>query len=73
MLDPTGAAEEAVTRFLRSAPTLTTPEDVLARLRRTVAGEVELRRASTVDPDLPDVPHLKHHSPLWSDDPVADA
>lgn len=72
MLDPTGAAEEAVTRFLRSAPTLTTPEDVLATLRRTVAGEVELRRASTVDPD-PDLPELKRTSELWSDKPVADA
>ena len=66
MLDPTAVAEDAVTRFLQSAPTLATPQDVLARLRRTVAAEVELRRASTVEPDL-HLPELKEHSQLWSD------
>lgn len=72
MPDPIGGAEEAVTRFLQSAPTLATPDDVLARLRATIADEVELRRASSVDPE-PDLNDLKHDSSAWSDDPVTEA
>lgn len=64
-------SDEAVTRYLRAAPTVPCPDDVLTRLRATIAGEVELRHASSVDPDS-DVPDLKTHSPLWSDDTVDD-
>lgn len=57
--------EEAVTRFLRGAPPLTIPDDVMARLRGTIANEVELRRASRVEPDADQV-NLKAESPHWS-------
>jgi hypothetical protein len=72
MLDPPGADDEAISRLLRSAPAPTMPAAVLARLRRTIASEVDLRTASRVEPD-DDVPDLKPTSPLWQDDPVTDA
>ncbi len=64
-------AEESVSRCLQAAPTVPCPDDVLTRLRATVAGEVEFRRASRVEPDS-DVADLKTHSPLWSNDTVDD-
>lgn len=64
-------SDEAVTRFLRAAPSLACPDDVLTRLRATVAGEVELRRASRVDPDI-NLTGLKPASELWSDETVDD-
>ncbi len=64
-------SDAAVTRYLRAAPVLACPDDVLTRLRATIAGEVELRRASDVDPDH-DTPELKTRPPLWSDDRVHD-
>ncbi len=63
--------EEAVTRFLRGAPPLTCPDDVMDRLRGTIASEVELRRASQVEPD-PGLIDLKADSPLWSDQSADD-
>jgi len=71
MLDPTSAAEQAVTRFLQSEPTVATPTAVLARLRATIADEVELRRAREVDP-AEHPTDLKQRSPLWAGDPVDD-
>lgn len=64
-------SEAAVTRFLRAAPSLTCPDGVLSRLRATIAGEVELRRASRVEPDI-DLAGLKTTSELWSDETVDD-
>jgi len=64
--------EDAVIRFLQNAPVLPIPDEVLARLQETVAGEVELRQASLIDPDV-ELPEIKQVSPAWSDDPVTDA
>ena len=65
-------SEEDVSRYLQAAPTVACPDDVLSRLRATIAGEVEFRHASRVEPDDA-VPDLKPTSPLWQDDPVTDA
>lgn len=64
--------DEVVTRFLRSAPDLTAPDAVKARLRAVIAEEVELRRASAVEPAV-EMPEIKHPSRLWTEDPVTDA
>ncbi|MCW3159404.1 hypothetical protein [Micropruina sonneratiae] len=64
-------SDEAVTRFLRAAPIPACPDDVLTRLRATIAGEVELRRASRVEPDI-DLTGIKPASDLWSDETVDD-
>lgn len=61
-------SEETVSRFLSSAPPLPCPDDVRSRLRATIAGEVELRRAIRVEPDA--VPEVKRHSALWSEHTV---
>lgn len=63
--------DEAVARYLRDAPEVPCPDDVLARLKATIADEVELRRATCIDPDH-DTPELKTRSPLWEDDRVHD-
>ena len=62
-------SEEAVSRYLQTAPTIPCPDDVMFRLRATIADEVEFRRASRVEPD-DDTLELKTHSPLWSNDTV---
>jgi hypothetical protein len=64
-------SEETVIRFLNTAPSLPCPDDILARLRTTIADEVELRRASRVEPDA-DLPELKAETPLWINDSVLD-
>ena len=64
-------SEQTVTRFLNSTPMMACPDDVLARMRRTIAGEVELRRAASIDPD-DDVPDLKPGTPLWSPETVSE-
>jgi len=64
--------EDAVIRFLHDAPSLSIPDEVLARLQETIAGEVELRQASRIDPDV-ELPEIKQASPVWSDDTVTDA
>ncbi|MFT4296849.1 MAG: hypothetical protein QM582_15710 [Micropruina sp.] len=64
-------SEPAVTRALQAAPPLVCPDDIKAQLLATIAGEVELRRASRFEPDA-DVRELKAGSPLWSDHPVDD-
>lgn len=71
MLEQTADADEAITRLLRSTPAPVMPPSVLARLRSTIAAEVDLRNASRVEPDDA-VPDLKPTSPLWQDDPVTD-
>lgn len=64
-------SEQTVTRFLNSTPIMACPDDVLARMRRTIAGEVELRRAASIDPD-DDVPDLKSSTSLWSSEAVSE-
>ena len=64
-------SEEAVSRFLQAAPTVPCPDDVLSRLRATIAGEVEFRHASRVEPDVTRT-HLKAESPLWQHHKVLD-
>ncbi len=64
-------SEEDVSRYLQAAPTVACPDGVLSRLRATIAGEVEFRHASRVEPDV-DTPELKTRSPLWADDRVND-
>ena len=71
MLEQTADADEAITRLLRSTPAPVMPPSVLARLRSTIAAEVDLRNASRVEPDDA-VPDLKPTSPLWQDDPVTE-
>ena len=74
VLDLTGlpeGPEEVVARYLRAAPPLTMPAEVLIRLQATIAAEAELRRASRVEPDA-DLADLKPESRLWSDDTVED-
>lgn len=65
-------SEETVSRFLHIAPPPSCPDDVRARLRATIANEVELRRASRVEPGagVPDVD--KPHSALWTEHTVRD-
>ncbi|MFT3971366.1 MAG: hypothetical protein QM695_14075 [Micropruina sp.] len=63
-------SEEAVSRFLQAAPTVPCPDDVLIRLRTTIAGEVEFRHASRVEPDA--VARDLKASPLWQHHDVLD-
>ena len=71
VLDRTGLPDEAVARYLRAAPPLAMPAEVLIRLQATIAAEAELRRASRVEPAA-DLADLKRESRLWSDDTVDD-
>ncbi|MBK8446998.1 MAG: hypothetical protein IPL41_10060 [Micropruina sp.] len=71
MLDPTAVAEEVVTRFLRGAPPLVMPLEVMARLHSVIADEAQVRRAGRVEPDA-ELADLKPQSLLWSDDSVED-
>ncbi len=64
-------SEEAVSRFLQAAPTVPCPDDLLSRLRATIAGEVEFRHASRVEPDVARA-HLKAESQLWQHHDVLD-
>jgi len=64
--------EDAVIRFLQNAPVIPIPDEVLARLRETIAAEVELRQVSLIDPEV-ELPEMKQVSSEWSDDPVTDA
>ena len=71
MLAEAAVAEAAVTRFLRGAPALVMPPEVMARLQATIADEAQVRRAGRVEPDA-ELADLKPQSLLWSDDSVED-
>ena len=64
-------SEEAVSRFLHAAPTVVCSDDVLSRLRATIAGEMKFRHASRVEPDA-NLSDLKAESPLWQHHDVLD-
>ena len=67
---PRTLAEETVSRLLRSVAPVPCPDDVRSRLRATLAGEVELRRAIRVEPKV--AADVKPRSALWSEHTVHD-